>query len=194
MKTRTVKFIKGVVGDDAVLHGKLRQIAFVGRSNVGKSTVLNSLLQVGEIARSGKKPGKTREINLFDVDGRYCFVDLPGYGFAKMTMEERETTREMIIEYVSRNDPGAYSVALVLDAKVGLTEFDVDMLDILEGNSRHVVIVLNKIDKLNQKETAAAIKTLQAEAPSADIITYSAIKAQNPEILFRALTEDRKGV
>lgn len=192
MKKHTVSFIKGVTGDDALLHGKLRQIAFVGRSNAGKSSVLNSLLGSGELARTGKKQGKTREINLFDVDGRYCFVDLPGYGFAKMTLTEREKTRQMIISYVTQKDPGAYTVALVVDAKVGLTDLDLDMLDILEGAGHHVVIVLNKTDKLNQKELAVAQRSVEHVAPRADIVSYSALHTHNPEVLFRALTEDRR--
>ena len=180
------------MGDDAILHGKLRQIAFVGRSNAGKSSVLNSLLGSGEMARTGKKQGKTREINLFDVDGRYCFVDLPGYGFAKMTLTEREKTRTMIIKYVTMKDPGAYTIALILDGKAGLTDFDRDMLDIIAKTGHHVVIVLNKTDKLNQKELAFALRSVEDEYPNADIISYSALHTQNPEVLFRALTEDRR--
>ena len=89
MRIKSATFVKGITGDDEVLHDGKRQVAFVGRSNVGKSSLINSLLNVRDLAYAGKKQGKTREINFFLVNEKYYFVDLPGYGFAQGGHDDR---------------------------------------------------------------------------------------------------------
>lgn len=177
MKIKSAHFVKGVVGEDEVLYDKYPHIAFVGRSNVGKSSVINSIVGSNKgLVKTGKKPGKTTEINFFKVNDKYYFVDLPGYGFAKMGLEGRERIREMILGYISNPSAMLRTVVVILDAKAGLTDFDRDMLDILRDNKLRTVVILNKIDKLNQKELSDTLKSLKAEIPpDVEVFPYSAL-------------------
>lgn len=186
MKISSAKFIKGITGEDAILHDGKPQIAFIGRSNVGKSTVINSLLNKGELAKTGKKPGKTIEINFFLVNDRMYFVDLPGYGFAEGSKEVRETIRAMIVEYLTQSGFKPHTVVVILDAKVGLTDFDRDVLDILRTEGHHAVIILNKIDKLNQRELSAQLALIKSEVLEVEIVEYSATeKKRSAQVLNR---------
>ncbi len=176
MKIKSAQFIKGIVGEDEVLYDKYPHIAFVGRSNVGKSSVINSLLGSNKgLVKTGKKPGKTTEINFFKVNDKYYFVDLPGYGFAVGGLEGREKIREIIIEYIAHGEMKPRRVVLVLDSKVGLTNFDRDMLDILRDNQHQVLIVLNKVDRLNQSELAKQLSAISKEVPDCEVFPYSAL-------------------
>lgn len=176
MKIKSAQFVKGIVGDDEVLYDKYPHIAFVGRSNVGKSSVISSIVGSNkELVKTGKKPGKTTEINFFKVNDKYYFVDLPGYGFAVGGLEGREKIREIIIDYLTHHEMKPRTVVLVLDAKVGLTDFDRDMLDILRDIQHHIFVILNKIDKLNQKELAKQLSDIGREVPDAEIFPYSAL-------------------
>jgi GTP-binding protein len=175
MKIKSVKFIKGITGDDEILHDRIPEIAFVGRSNVGKSSLINSILNVRELARTGKKPGKTIEVNFYLVNEKYYFVDLPGYGFAQRGLDEREKIREIMINYITRNDSKIHTVAIIVDSKVGLTEFDREMLDILNDCKLHAVLILSKIDKLNQKELSTQIKNIENQVLGIEILPYSSV-------------------
>ncbi len=174
MKITSATFIKGLVGDDEILHDAIPEIAFIGRSNVGKSSLINSLLNARELARTGKRQGKTTELNVFLVNKKYYFIDLPGYGFAEGGHDMREKIRAMIIEYLTRKDSKAHTVAVVLDAKVGITDFDRDVLEILWDNHHHAVLVVNKVDKLNQKELSASMNAIKKEFPEIEVLPYSA--------------------
>ena len=186
MLITSATFIKGITGNDAILHDKYPQIAFVGRSNVGKSTLLNSLAGRG-IAKTGKKQGKTTEINLFLINEKFYFVDLPGYGFAQGGHDKREMIREMILGYLTSKGKKPQTIAVILDAKIGLTDFDRDMLEILRAEGHHYVLVLNKIDKLTQKEASDRMKETIAEVPEADIVTYSSENKKGTNLLLQTL-------
>jgi len=174
MKIKSAQFVKGITGHDDVLYDAIPEIAFVGRSNVGKSSLINSLLNARELARTGKKQGKTTEINFFLINDKYYFVDLPGYGFAEGSHDDRDKIRDRILWYVTREESKIHTVALIVDGKVGLTTFDREMLEILDGNERHVVILFNKTDKLTQKEIAAGLAAIKKEFPSIEVLPYSA--------------------
>lgn len=174
VRIKSTKFVKGIKGDNEIRHEGVPEIAFIGRSNVGKSSVINSLLNARELARTGSKQGKTREINFFLVNEKYYFVDLPGYGFAEGSLFDREVIREMIIEYFNIENTGLHKVAVVLDVKVGITNFDRDMLEILHDNNHQALLILNKTDKLNQKELAQAIREINNEFPEIEVLPYSA--------------------
>ena len=173
MKIKSVQFVKGITGDDEILHDGIPEIAFVGRSNVGKSSLINSLLNARELARTGKKQGKTKEINLFLVNEKYYFVDLPGYGFAQGGLDDREKIRDIIISYITRKESNIHTVAVLLDGKVGVTEFDRDMYDILRDCERYIVFIVTKTDKLNQKDLALQIKNIKNEFPGIEVLPYS---------------------
>jgi len=179
-------FVKGITGPDPILHDKIPQIAFVGRSNTGKSTLLNSLAG-RTLAKTGKKQGKTTEINFFKINGAFYFVDLPGYGFAQGGKETREKIRTMILEYLTKKGDKPRAIALIVDSKVGLTDFDRDMLDILSEEGHRIVVILNKTDKLTQKELAAAEASVKTAFPAAAVLPYSSKTKKGTNLVLETL-------
>ena len=153
MQINNIKFIKGILGTDPILFDGKKQIAFVGRSNVGKSSTINSLLNK-KTAYVSKKAGKTKEINLFLINEFLYFVDLPGYGYAKVSKVEREKLGKHIFWYLTSKEINSKLVVIIVDSVVGLTEFDAAVVDICEETNREYLIVFNKFDKLNQSEAS----------------------------------------
>jgi GTP-binding protein len=166
MKKPTAVFVKGIRGTDELFQDALPHIAFVGRSNVGKSSLINALVERRELARAGKKPGKTREINIFSINNAQYLVDLPGYGYAEGSRVERESLKDLIVWYLSASHAPISLVVLIIDAVAGLTALDRDMLTVLNGENHPYIVVINKIDKLSQKDLhmrEAAVKELIGE-------------------------------
>lgn len=174
---KTAVFMRGITGTDSILRDPRPQYAFVGRSNVGKSSTLNALLGKAGLARASATPGKTIAINFFLVDDRYYVVDLPGYGYARMAGKGAEKMRQHIIWYLSGGEARPQKVVLVLDAKVGITDFDRELIDICAKEGHPLVVLANKWDRLNQKERHAAGKQLVEDLPSRTyVIPFSAEK------------------
>lgn len=150
------KFIKGIIGTNDILKHKQNQIAFIGCSNVGKSTLINNLIESKNLVKTSGQPGKTQQINFFlvneDFSGEKYFVDLPGYGYAKISQKHREKMRKMILWYFISGEANIEKVVLIIDAKAGLKEFDIEMINILKEYEYDFVIIANKVDKLNQKQ------------------------------------------
>jgi GTP-binding protein len=148
------------------------QIAMVGRSNVGKSSLLNHLTGEKNLARVSSTPGRTQTINLFDVDGKYLLVDLPGYGFAKASKVKRVAFEGMLNEYL--RDAQNLKLALVIvDARLGPTEVDHLMFDFLKECDVPFSIIANKIDKLSQSELVALKRKFEIDFPSLTVILHS---------------------
>jgi len=183
---KEAKFLKGVIGTDEITEHECLQVAFVGRSNVGKSSLQNYLLQRNSLVKSSARPGKTTEINFFDVliksetenkeDRQLYFADLPGYGFARMGEKQREKLRKLILWYVMYAEVKNMVVFVVLDATVGLTEFDRDMLSLLGHTDIPHAVVLNKADKCNQSEIHQISKTTQEETTQQVFVTSTTKK------------------
>ena len=126
-----------------------REVVFVGRSNAGKSSLLNALYKK-DLAYVGKTPGKTRLINFFNIDDLYIAVDVPGYGYANRSQKEAIEFGKMMDDYFSRK---CVKLAVVIvDSRIGLTQDDVDMLDFLIANKIKYIIAANKIDKLSNNQ------------------------------------------
>ena len=174
MKILKAEFAKGVIGDDYSLGDNLPQIAFFGRSNVGKSSVINSLVDRKNLVKVSKIPGKTLEANFFRINDSFYLVDFPGYGYAKHSMKDRNKIIKRIFWYVKHSNVRPRAVFLIIDAKVGLTVLDREMIKILEENKHQVVIVANKIDKLGKTIAEKQISTIQKEAPYIFVLPYSA--------------------
>ena len=174
MEIKTAEFVKGIIGTNEILEDKRPQVAFVGRSNVGKSSVINSLVNRKNLVKSGAKPGKTRQINFFLINKEIYFVDLPGYGFIKMPLKQREKIRKMIFWYLFRSEVKFKKVVLIIDARIGLTEFDEETLNLLNENKYPFVVIANKIDKLKKNKLIGQLKIIQKRAGDNEIIPYSA--------------------
>ena len=186
MQITSAEFVKGVVGEDEILTDGLPQIAFIGRSNVGKSSVINTLANKKDLARTSSFAGRTKEINLFLINKTFYLVDLPGYGFAKASVEERKTLQELIYWYLLNSDYEQRKVVLIIDAGIGLTDSDLKMLYSLEQKQKTIIIVANKIDKVKKSFLKNQLKKIQEEAGEHKIFPYSAEK----KIGVRELTQE----
>lgn len=174
MEILKAEFVKGVIGDDYSLRDNLSQIAFFGRSNAGKSSVINSLVDKKNLVKVGKVPGKTREANFFRINDSFYFVDFPGYGYAKRSIKDRNKTIKRIFWYVKHSNVRPKAVFLIIDIKVGLTVLDYEMIKILEENKHQVVIVVNKIDKLGKIAAEKQFSLIQKEVSYMSVLPYSA--------------------
>ncbi|MFZ2167492.1 MAG: ribosome biogenesis GTP-binding protein YihA/YsxC [Minisyncoccia bacterium] len=181
-KIDSAEFLKGIVGTDIILTDGVPEIAFVGRSNVGKSSVINSLLNRKDLVKVGNRPGKTTEINFFGINGKKCyFVDLPGYGYAKRSPKEKESIEKLILWYLMYSEATIFKVVLILDSKAGLTAFDEEMIRVLREKGHPLIIVANKVDKLNQKEMSAQLRAIKELAHEGIVVPYSATTATPKE-------------
>ena len=151
MKIKNVKLYKAVYKPEDILQTPYNEVAFVGRSNVGKSSLLNTLANNFKLARVSSQPGKTRSINFYLIDGKFFLVDLPGYGFAKVPLSEQKRWRDLIESYLKGRDR-LKGVFLLVDSKVGPTEKDLQMKEWLDFYGIPYVVVATKVDKLKQKE------------------------------------------
>ena len=168
------------------------QIALSGRSNVGKSSLINTLLSRKSLARVSSAPGKTITINFYDVDGKLFLVDLPGYGFAKRPVQEKAKWSSLTDGYFTKN-PNLDRLALVLqliDLKVGPTADDVMMLQYLNEAELPYAVIATKTDKLNKTQRAAALEALRAcehIREDAPILPFSAQTGEGKEELWKLL-------
>lgn len=154
-------------------------LAFFGRSNVGKSSTINALLGT-KTAKVSSTPGKTITFNFYDIsegEQQRFLVDLPGYGYARHGEQFREKLRRRLIWYLTDSGADIEKFCLVIDAKAGLTELDHSAIDLARQTDQDLVILVNKIDRLNQKNLAALRKELIKETEGLDnvqIFYYSA--------------------
>lgn len=176
MQIKSAQFIKGVVGPDPSLEDGIPQIAFIGRSNVGKSSVINSLANQKNLARTSSFPGRTQQINLFLINKSFYLVDLPGYGFAQVSGETREQIHALLDWYFFVSNYEQSKVVLIIDAKIGLTQDDLDMLYSLEKHEKNIVIVANKIDKIKKTDYEKQLQKIKDAVGSHTVIPYSAEK------------------
>ena len=188
MKIKSAEFIKGVAGEDEILHDEIPQVAFIGRSNVGKSSVINSLVGK-ELARSSSVPGKTREINFYLINKEFYLTDLPGYGYAKASLEERDQLRQLILWYLLFANIDHQKIVLIIDAEIGPTEQDMMMARRINERQKDMVIVANKSDKVKKSQYQNQMQDLQLKFGINKIIPYSATKRQGIEELMLEITK-----
>ncbi len=178
MNLQKVEFVRSVAKAGDFLRDGLPQIAFSGKSNVGKSSVLNCILQRKNFARVGQKPGKTIHINYFSVDKKAYFVDLPGYGYAQVAASEKERWGKLMESYFANSELITMGV-LIVDARHDPTKLDVVMCDLFRTTGRPFVVVANKLDKLKPREiepNMARIRQVLTLDPSVPLIPFSAEK------------------
>lgn len=188
MDIKSADFVKGIIGTDPVLRDNLPHVAFVGRSNVGKSSVINSLLARKGLVKSSATPGKTKEINFFLVNKKSYFVDLPGYGFARMGAKGADKIRKLILWYLSSGEARARLVILVVDAGATPMAHDKEMVNVLRAEGLDFIVVANKIDRLTQAEKARNLKMLE-EFVMAPVFPYSARTKFGREELLQVIEE-----
>lgn len=181
--------MKGIVGPDELLSSELLQVAFIGRSNVGKSTLLNTLMQRKNLVKTSAKPGKTKEINYFIVNDSIYFADLPGFGFAKVSQADRENLRKLILWYLLETTIPKRKTVLILDSRVGVSATDMEILEGLKEQGQEVIIVANKIDKLKQGERHHALKDILEITQNSNVIPFSSQTGEGREQLLKVITQ-----
>ena len=163
----------------------LPEVVFVGRSNVGKSSLIN-MITGRNIARVSKEPGRTRMINYFLLDDRVYLVDVPGYGFAKVPRREQERWRRMMENYFKEREENIRMVFLLIDSVVGVQPLDEKMIEWLEFLGIPYTVVLTKTDKASQKEISRTLKQVRNYVGEQAIILSSAKEGRGKrEILSR---------
>ncbi len=188
LKIKNVKLYKTVYVPEELPDTPYREVAFVGRSNVGKSSLLNTLANNFKLARVSSEPGKTRSVNFYLVNGRFFLVDLPGYGFAKVPFREQKKWRELIESYLSSRDT-LTGVFLLVDSRVGPTEKDFQMKDWLDFYGIPYVIVATKVDKLKSSERQKLRKFLGDKFGERDlkVIPFSSKTREGRQEILRAV-------
>jgi len=149
-------FVFGATDPDVLPPAVLPEIAFVGRSNAGKSSLINALTNRSALARVSHTPGRTRQINFFELGGRVMLVDLPGYGYAK-TSKAMKAEWDMLITTYLRGRPSLRRVVLLVDARRGIMDSDEEVLTILDKSAMSTLVTLTKIDQLKPAEVEAAV-------------------------------------
>ena len=173
MKITSAKFIKSIVGPDQFLDSGIPQIAFIGRSNVGKSSIINSLTHQKDLAITSSFPGRTQQVNVFLINESIYLMDLPGYGFAKASLADRARIQQIIYWYLLESEHDPRLIVFIIDASVGPTENDLDMLHRLRANGKNIVIVANKIDKLKKSSQRNELQKIEAQVGGVRIIPFS---------------------
>ncbi len=191
MKINKADFIKSCQKVSQFPEPSLPEFAFIGRSNVGKSSVLNSLTNQKKLAKSSGVPGKTREINLFTVNEKCRLVDLPGYGFAKVSKKEQERWGQEMTRYIAERT-NLKGVIIIMDMRHPLTELDRAMISLVRDSGKAFAFLLNKSDKLGTNDRVKTIKKVEKELIAmnlpAIIIPYSAEKKNGVGELAKLLS------
>ena len=168
------------------------EVAFAGRSNVGKSSLINKLLGRKALARVSAVPGKTATVNFYDLDKTIHLVDLPGYGYAKVAKSEKGRWAELIEGYLNDGERDLALVVLLVDMRHPATRLDVDMANYLIETEKPFLVVLTKADKLNKTERAQRLAAISDELPCGDELTvlpFSSETGEGVEILRGILDE-----
>jgi GTP-binding protein len=172
MKITKAVFIKGVTGDNEILEDGTPQVAFIGRSNAGKSSLINSLTGKKKLAITSSTPGRTKELNVFNINDSHYFIDLPGYGYAKTGGRALEKLNKLIVWYLleSKHNP---KVVLLIDSVVGPTTDDLSTLKELERTGKEIVVVANKVDKIKKSQYLNQMKKLGQQIKGHKLFPYS---------------------
>ncbi len=191
MKVNSVEFKGSFVNIRNLPEPKLPEIAFAGRSNVGKSSLINCLINRKQLAKTSSTPGKTRALNYYSVNEKFYFVDLPGYGFSKVSKAEQKRWKLLIESYCSKNKY-LKGVIQIIDSRHGLTKLDQEMLIWLSYLQLPILIVATKIDKLSRNKAQLMLKRIAdntGEFGIAGVVPFSKITKQGKEHIWKSVID-----
>ena len=186
------EFVRSAAARDGFLRDGLPQFAFAGRSNVGKSSVINRLVNRKNLAYVGASPGKTTQINYFLIDGKAYLVDLPGYGYAKVSQAEKERWGRLMESYVQEGADAITTGVLIVDIRHKPTENDRVMHDWFRQTGCPEIIVANKLDKLKRSQVEPALALIRETLELTDrdiLVPFSAEKGTGKEELIGLLNK-----
>jgi GTP-binding protein len=189
MEIKSAVFVKSSPTIAGVFEDGLPHIAFIGRSNVGKSSTINALTKVKGLAKTSGAPGHTKHINLFLINNKSYIVDLPGYGFVKGSIGKRDVLHDVIESYLAYQYEGKQIIVLIIDGKVGPTGDDLDILQMLEDHGKEIVVAVNKIDRLKNSELKIQLAKIQEAIGAHKIVPYSAEKKDGVGALWAQISK-----
>lgn len=165
---------------------RLPEFAFLGRSNVGKSSLLNVLAGVKKLAKVSAQPGRTQAVNFFTISESITFADLPGYGFAKVPIHVQQSWKSLVEAYLVQREQLVLSFIL-LDGRRGWMEKDLELRDWLRHQGRAYLVVATKVDKLNQSELHRGLAAIRRECDGSEPVPFSAVTGQGAREIWQAI-------
>ena len=190
MKIISAEFLTGAVSCKQYPESTCPELAFVGRSNVGKSSLINSLLNRKKLVKTSQTPGKTQEINFFKINNDFIFADLPGYGFAKVPQSVQRRWRKMIENYLLRRDT-LLAVIFIIDLRRDPSPLDLDLQRWLEACGVEYFLVGTKVDKLSKSEIKKQVNKLNIayfDGGKGELLIYSSKSSRGRKELWNEIT------
>jgi len=179
MKINNADFVMGTDNPEATPEIELPEIAFAGRSNVGKSSLLNSIVHRKNLAKTSSTPGKIRQINFFTVENQWCFADLPGFGYAVVSKKERAKWLDLNYTYLE-NRKNLKLVCALIDSRHDPMETDLSFIEWLENHQRQFLVILTKCDKISKKLVSGRKEQLDNLVKNCfccyEVLPYSSVK------------------
>ena len=190
MKILSAEFLTGAVSCKQYPDSVCPELAFVGRSNVGKSSLINSLLNRKKLVKTSQTPGKTQEINFFKINSNFIFADLPGYGFAKVPKVVQKRWKKMIEDYLLKRGT-LLAVIFIIDMRRNPSPLDLDLKTWLETHGIEYLLVATKVDKLSQSEATKQVNKLNAayfNEGKDKLLVYSSKSGRGRKELWQKIT------
>ena len=190
MKIISAEFLTGAVSCKQYPDSECPELAFVGRSNVGKSSLINSLLNRKKLVKTSQTPGKTQEINFFKINNDFIFADLPGYGFAKVPQLVQKRWRKMIEDYLLKRET-ILAVIFIVDLRRSPSPLDLDLQRWLEAHGVEYLLVGTKVDKLSQSEIKKQVNKLNIayfDGGKGELLIYSSKSSRGRKELWSEIT------
>jgi GTP-binding protein len=186
MKIKSAKFVKSATSPEHYPRDGRPEIAFMGRSNVGKSSLINSLLGVKGLARTSNTPGRTQLVNFFLINESFYFVDLPGYGYARVPSAVKREWGPMVDKYLATR-PNLVLSIVITDSRHEPTDLDLRMKEWLEAKGKPFVIVATKADKLSSNQLRASLSRASSVLKQGEILSYSAVTKRGADRIWKEI-------
>ncbi len=186
MKITSAEFTKSAFNESHWTTDGLREISFLGRSNVGKSSLLNSLLSRKGLARTSNTPGRTQSINFFLINKSFYFTDLPGYGYARVSKMMRADWGVMAEEYLAKRREMVLSIQLI-DSRHLPTPLDLQLNEWLVFHQKHHIVVATKADKLSKNQLKKSMDEITKALPNSKIIAYSSQTGKGKDLVWQMI-------
>ena len=186
MKVSSAEFVKSAFKETDWPKDTKPEIAFLGRSNVGKSSLINSLLMVRGLARTSSTPGRTQSLNFFSINERFWFVDLPGFGYARVPKDIKSTWGEMATTYLAKRNQLVLSIQIV-DSRHEPTKQDLQLHEWLEHSNKPKLVVATKSDKLSNNELRRNLEHIARVLDDDSVVAYSAKTGRGRDEVWRAI-------
>ncbi len=193
MKISSTEFIKSAFTEEHWPRDGRPEISFLGRSNVGKSSLINSLLGVRGLARTSRTPGRTQSLNYFLINNRFYFVDLPGYGFARVPKAIKASWGEMASDYLAKRRELVLSIQIV-DSRHEPTAQDAQLNEWLNHYQRPTVVIATKSDKLSNNELRKNLERIKKTLKDERVIAYSAVTGRGRDEIWQVIEEKLQAV